>query len=95
MRYEWDEAKRQANLEKHGVDFAEAEKFNWDEAIIEPDDRRDHGEQRLRALGPISGRLYAMACVHRGDAIRIISLRKANRREFNYYVQEIQIDSTD
>lgn len=87
MDYEWDNAKASANVDKHGVRFEEAEAFEWDAALIEPDARRDYGEPRFTALGPIGNRLYVMAYTLRGGAIRIISLRKANRREFNRYAE--------
>ena len=38
--YEWDEGKRQANLAKHGVDFADMDAFEWDTAVIDVEDRR-------------------------------------------------------
>ncbi|GAB6040886.1 BrnT family toxin [Endothiovibrio diazotrophicus] len=87
MEYEWDDAKAVANRDKHGVDFHEAEAFEWDAALIDPDTRRDYGEPRFTALGPIGNRLYVMVYTVRGETLRIISLRKANRREFNRYAE--------
>ena len=49
--YEWDETKRAKNLADHGVDFALIEAFDWEQAIIEKDERRDYAEERYRALG--------------------------------------------
>ena len=48
MPYTWDEAKRSANLAKHGVDFADAERFVWETALVSASLRR---EARGRALG--------------------------------------------
>ena len=81
MRLEWDDDKRAANLAKHGVDFADAARFDWDTALELEDARYDYGERRWRALGLIDGRLHALVYARRGDAIRVISLRKANARE--------------
>ncbi len=78
----WDEAKRQANLAKHGVDFADAERFDWSSARPEPDFRADYGEDRFRAMGLIGERLHVLVFTPRGDTRRIISLRKANDREY-------------
>ncbi len=81
MRYEWDPRKAAANLAKHGVPFTAAEDFDWDQALVRRDDRRDYGEERWIALAPIGQRLHVMVFTLRGAIVRIISLRKANRRE--------------
>ena len=53
-----------------------------------PDDRYDYGEDRTQALGLIDGRLHMLAFTMRGDALRVISLRKANPREVKRYDEE-------
>lgn len=80
MEFEWDETKDAANRAKHGLSLAEAVRLDWVGGEIEVDDR-DYGELRLIYYGPLDGRM--MVCVHtlRGQARRIISLRKANKRE--------------
>ncbi len=83
----WDEKKRAANIRKHGVDFAACERFNFAMAATVVDDRRNYGEVRYRALGPIAGRLHAVVYTRRGDQVRIISMRKANAREIENYAQ--------
>jgi len=80
-RYEWDEAKRSATVEKRGIDFLAVFRFDWTSAIIVPDARRDYGEARLVAYGRIDGRLYSVVFTESGTVRRIISMRKANRRE--------------
>lgn len=85
--YEWDEAKRQANFAKHGVDFATAEGFDWDTALVMPDLRRDFGEPRFVAFGFIDRRLRSLIFTPRGGKARIISLRKANPREIRHHEQ--------
>jgi uncharacterized DUF497 family protein len=85
MRYEWDEDKRAANLAKHGVDFIEAGQFEWTTAIEVRDNRFDYGEERWVALGLISNRPHVLIYTRRGEKIRLISLRRANNREREYY----------
>jgi uncharacterized DUF497 family protein len=81
IKFEWDEAKRRANVRKHGVDFAEMTRFDWSTHTSRPDARRTYGEERLCLLGLIDGRIHAVVVTRRRDRLRIISLRKANRRE--------------
>lgn len=78
---EWDEAKRRSNWANHGVDFAAEARFDWTQATIEADLRRDYGEARFVAVGPLDGRLYVLIFTLRGRERRVISLRKANSRE--------------
>lgn len=79
--FDWDEAKRGANLAKHGVDFADAARLDWDAAVVIVDDRGDYGEIRWRVAAPLDGRLHMAVVTPRGQRLRIISLRKANARE--------------
>jgi hypothetical protein len=83
--YRWNEAKRRRNLEKHGVDFTVAADFDWERAIVLEDLRRDYGERRFRAFGPIKGRLHCLVFTPRGGPVHVISLRKANPREIRRY----------
>ena len=85
MQYEWDEKKRIANLARHGVDFAATEKFEWDTALETIDGRFEYGEERWITLGFIGNKLHVRIYTSRADVIRIISLRKANKREREYY----------
>ncbi|MBS1037222.1 BrnT family toxin [Gluconobacter cerinus] len=86
MRYDWDEAKRLSNIEKHGVDFVSAEDFEWDEAFIRAS--QSSNEPRLVALGPIGERLHVLVYSIETRTVRIISLRKANKREVLLYVSQ-------
>lgn len=79
--WDWDEAKRRSNLAKHGIDFAALEGFDWTTAQIEPDLRRDYGEERFIAVGHIKDRLHKLIFTRRNGRVRLISFRKANRRE--------------
>ncbi|MBF0327879.1 MAG: BrnT family toxin [Nitrospirae bacterium] len=90
MKYEWDEEKRTENIKKHGVDFVDAVDFVWDTALIGVDKRQDYGEQRYKSLGFIDDRLYCLVYTLRSTVVRIISLRKANKRERSVYEKIIQ-----
>jgi len=61
------------------------EKFDWECATIFADQRMDYAEPRMVAYGYIMGRLVVVVYTIRHDAIRMISMRKANRREVNKY----------
>jgi len=85
MRYEWDETKREANIARHGIDFAAIEFFEWPAATVFEDRRKDYSEKRMVAYGYIKGRLVAVVYTERKATLRIISLRKANSREVKRY----------
>lgn len=87
MRIEFDPIKDAGNLVKHGVSLALAEELDWDAALVWVDDRCEYGEMRMVALAPKTEILYYVAFVERSDARRIISLRRANRREVKHYVE--------
>jgi uncharacterized DUF497 family protein len=87
MRIEFDPAKDASNQEKHGLSLALASALDWDAALVWVDDRYEYGELRMIALAPDTGILYYVAFVDRDEARRIISLRKANRREVKHYVE--------
>ncbi len=84
----WDENKRLGNLAKHGVDFCDLEGLDWDEALIFEDRRRDYGEVRLIAMAPLGARLHVVVFVERGGTRRLISARRANSREVEFYETE-------
>jgi uncharacterized protein len=88
VTYEWDPNKRRENLAKHGVDFFAIESFEWEAAVVIPDRRKDYKEPRALAYAPIGDRLYCVTFTPRGQNLRIISLRKANKRERKNYVQK-------
>jgi uncharacterized DUF497 family protein len=85
MKIEYQQAKRDATLEERGVDMARAgEVFDGDTLTVE-DDRQDYGEIRQITIGFLDGRMMVMVWTQRGNARRIISLRKANEREQKTY----------
>lgn len=89
--YGWDDAKRRANLAKHGVDFAEVDRFDWATAVTRPDVRGEYGEERFVSTGHIGDRLYVCVWTLRGAVVRIIGLRKANPREGRRYEHDTKL----
>ena len=85
MRYEWDQAKNRTNFAKHGLDFNDAEQVFAGPCVTFEDSRFDYGEERLITLGLLAGRVVIIAHAPRGEGTRIISMRKANRREQEIY----------
>ncbi|NET58612.1 MAG: BrnT family toxin [Symploca sp. SIO2E6] len=89
MEYEWDEAKRLANLRKHGIDFTDVKiVFDGDILTVE-DDRYNYGEQRFVTFGLLQGRVVAVVYTEREDRIRIISVRKATKYEQRVYFKQL------
>lgn len=87
MKYEWDPKKAGRNLRKHNVSFAEATTVFLDPLAVTFDDP-DHSvaEKRFITIGHSSAdRLLFVAHADRGDRIRIISARKATRKETHAY----------
>ena len=90
MNFDWDEAKNCSNLAKHGPSFADAEQVLTGPCVTFVDDRFDYGMERLITLGLLVGRVVVIAHVLRGDdTTRIISMRKANRREQKIYQKRL------
>lgn len=87
MRIEFDPAKDVANQTKHGMSLSVAGELDWEAAPVWMDDRFEYGETRMIALAPKTQTLYYVAFVDRGEARRVISLRRANRREVKHYVE--------
>jgi uncharacterized DUF497 family protein len=83
--FEWDPAKRAANLLKHGIDFVDSTEVFRHHSVCLLDPRRPHGEERFVTIGLIGERLVAVIWTLRASRVRIISARKANRRETRAY----------
>ncbi len=90
MEIEFDPEKNARNIESRGISFEKADLFEWESAVIISDTRRDYSEPRYRAFGLIDNRLHALVFTPRGGVIRVISLRKANRREVLRYETQTQ-----
>ena len=89
VRFDWDEAKRQNNLAKHGIDFADLEPLFDGETLTVLDDRFDYGERRFITLGVLNGVVLVVVHTETKTTLRIISARKATRNEENSYFKEI------
>ena len=85
MRIEFDPDKRALTLANRGLDMAEVEAVFDTPTLTVDDDRVDYGEPRYITVGTLRGRMVVIAWTPRGDARRIISMRKANEREQSLY----------
>ncbi len=86
MEIEWDSAKADANERKHGIGFELASRALFDEHRIERlDERLDYGEDRFVTVGLVDGVALTVVYTVRGESLRIISARKADRREQSDY----------
>ncbi|MBK7014240.1 MAG: BrnT family toxin [Sulfuritalea sp.] len=92
IKFEWDLAKAVANLRKHGVSFEEAQSVFYDEFAVQfYDDGHSGDEERFLLLGMSTGASLLLVCHcerDSGSTIRIISARKATRRESTFYGRE-------
>lgn len=87
--YVWDEAKRRANLKKHGLDFKDAYLIYENPEKCTYEASRDD-EYRLMdiALAVIRGRLLTLVYTERGEDVRVISFRNASREERKRYEED-------
>jgi uncharacterized protein len=90
LEFQWDETKDARNLKKHGVTFDEASSVFRDPlAKVVPDPTDPSGEDRAIMMGHSNqGRLLLVVFTERADRIRILSARKATRRERQGYEEE-------
>lgn len=91
MEFDWDEAKNAANIAKHGVGFATASRIFEGPVLSWTDEREDYGELREHSIGAVDGVLF-LAVIHteRDGKCRIISARRANKRERERYEEAIR-----
>lgn len=88
MLFEWDRAKAAANLRKHRVSFREASTVLQDPLSTTFPDPASASEQRFVTIGTSAlGRLLVVAHTDRGETMRLISARRATRRERGFYEQ--------
>jgi uncharacterized DUF497 family protein len=92
IKFEWDSAKAAANIKKHGVSFEEAQSVFYDDFAVQFfDDDNSFDEERFLLLGMSTGARLLLVCHCERDAgntVRIISARKATRRESAFYGSE-------
>lgn len=89
MEFEWDDAKANDNLRKHGVSFAAAALAFRDPFAVEwIDERQPYGEERIVLLGSSGGIVLTVIYTERGPRIRIISARRATKHEQDHYYRQ-------
>jgi len=91
MRFEWDEAKNQINIRKHGIDFSDVPDMFQHPMLLLRDYRQAYGEERWIGLGWLQALVGVVVYTEwQADVIRIISARKATRQEAKRYDQVFQ-----
>lgn len=86
MEFEWDKAKNAANISKHHIDFADAIEIFQHPILTGIDTRENYGEERWIGIGQMQNNITAVVYIeYLNDSIRIISARKATKREKEYY----------
>ena len=93
MEFEWDETKNRSNIKKHLISFEEAQTIFEGEVLTVADDRFHYSEERYISLGELvlaeGSLIIAVVHTERGERTRLISTRKANRRERKQYYEYI------
>jgi len=84
MEFEYDPAKSAANHAKHGIDFVAAQVL-WDDERLLQAPATSTDELRFFAVGRIDDKHWTAICTFRGEAVRIISVRRARKEEIGYY----------
>lgn len=85
-----DSRKERRNIAERGLSLDLAEQLDWATALIWEDKRNEYGERRYCVLGLIEDRLHSVVFTPRNGKPRVISLRKANKREVNRYEKAIK-----
>ena len=94
MKFEWDEQKNRTNIEKHGIDFRDAQDIFLNKRLSIEDTRKNYREKRIITVGLIGKNVCVVVYTPRNDIIRIISARKANERERRSYYERIEETET-
>jgi uncharacterized DUF497 family protein len=89
MQIDFDPGKRNKTLSERGLDFARADEVFAGVHFTGEDTREDYAESRYITIGKLDGRMVVMVWTPRGEARRIISMRKANEREQARYAQHL------
>jgi uncharacterized DUF497 family protein len=88
MEIEFDPVKDALNRQNHkGLSLGLAAELDWDEAVYEADNRFFYDEIRINATVPLGNRLYCVTFTERGDMMRVISLRYAEKQEVADYAE--------
>ena len=84
MYFEYDPAKSASYLSKHGIDFDQAQGL-WEDPWMLEAPAKTEDEPRFLSIGKIEGKHWAAVWTPRGEAVRIISVRRARKEEIGYY----------
>ena len=84
MEFEFDPAKSAVNKDKHGIDFVEAQGLWQDDGLVDAPIQLE-GEPRFLVIGRLEGKHWTAVCTRRGEAVRIISVRRARKTEVMFY----------
>ncbi|MFT4249089.1 MAG: BrnT family toxin [Pseudomonas sp.] len=90
MEITYDPAKSARNVAERGLPFDLVNHFDFTTALVKVDNRKDYGETRWSAAGLIGARLHIVIFTETPNGIRVISFRKANKREVHEYEQTTQ-----
>ncbi len=92
MQFEWDENKNRENLQKHGFDFADAWQLFENPLLVRLDNRKDYGEGRWIGIGKMSNGVSSVLVFteRNPETIRVISMRKASKKERKNYEKNIE-----
>ena len=85
MQFSCDPNTSRTNYFKHGIVLEFAQYLDWTKEVVWQDARYNYNEVRMSGLVPLEGKVYAVVYVLRAESTRMISLRKANKREANHY----------
>ena len=83
-KFEFDDRKSLLNLEKHGIDFVDAQQL-WNDPYLIEIEARSTDESRSLVIGAIDGKVWSAVITYRGEIIRIISVRRARKAEVAIY----------
>ena len=90
MEVRWDPSKAKANYKKHGVRFSDAETVLYDPMALSFEDEDTVGEQRFVSIGRDAvGNIFVVVYSYRDETIRLISARRATRKEVRIYEEGI------
>lgn len=91
MKFEWDDKKNQANIEKHGIDFTDVPEMFDHPMLVFHDSRKDYGEERWIGIGPMKMIIVVIVFTEpNSDTTRIISARKATKYERKEYEKKVK-----
>lgn len=83
-KFEFDDRKSLLNLEKHGIDFVDAQQL-WNDPYLIEIEARSTDESRSLVIGAIDDKVWSAVITYRGEIIRIISVRRSRKAEMAIY----------